>query len=63
MNALHQVVISNQLRRYSDCLDVFLKEIENDDRISENERQEISEVVSSASYKLRSLSDALHNDH
>lgn len=63
MNALHQVVISNQLRRYSDCLDVFLNEIENDDRISENERQEISEVVSSASYKLRSLSDALHNDH
>lgn len=63
MNALHQVVISNQLRRYSDCLDVFLKEIENDDRISENERQEISEVVSSASYKLRSLSDALHNDN
>lgn len=63
MNALHQVVISNQLRRYSDCLDVFLKEIENDDRISENERQEISEVVSSASYKLRSLSDALHDDH
>lgn len=63
MNALHQVVISNQLRRYSDCLDVFLKEIESDDRISENERQEISEAVSSASYKLRSLSDALHNDH
>lgn len=63
MNALHQVVISNQLRRYSDCLDVFLKEIENDDRISENERQEISEVVSSASYKLRSLSDALHDDN
>lgn len=63
MNALHQVVISNQLRRYSDCLDVFLKEIENDDRISENERQEISDVVSSASYKLRSLSDALHDDH
>lgn len=63
MNALHQVVISNQLRRYSDCLDVFLKEIENDDRISENERQEISEVVSSASYKLRSLSNALHDDN
>lgn len=63
MNALHQVVISNQLRRYSDCLDVFLREIENDDRISENERQEISEVVSSASYKLRSLSDALHDDN
>lgn len=63
MNALHQVVISNQLRRYSDCLDVFLKEIENDDRISENERQEISEAVSSASYKLKSLSDALHNNH
>lgn len=63
MNALHQVVISNQLRRYSDCLDVFLKEIDNDDRISENERQEISEAVSSASYKLRSLSDALHNDY
>lgn len=63
MNALHQVVISNQLRRYSDCLDVFLKEIEIDDRISENERLEITEAVSSASYTLRSLSDALHDDH
>lgn len=63
MNALHQAVISSQLRRYSDCLEVFLKEIENDDRISDGERQEISEAVSSASYKLKSLSDALHNNH
>ena len=63
MNALHQAVISSQLRRYSDCLEVFLKEIENDDRISEGERQKITEVVSSASYKLKSLSDALHNNH
>ena len=63
MNALHQAVISSQLRRYSDCLELFLKEIESDDRISEGERQEISEAVSSASCKLKSLSDALHNNH
>lgn len=63
MNALHQVVISSQLRRYSDCLELFLKEIENDDRISDSERQEITEVVFSASTKLKSLLDALHNNH
>lgn len=63
MNALHKAVISSQLHRYSDCLELFLKEIENDDRISDSERQEISEAVSSASCKLKSLLDALHNNH
>lgn len=63
MNALHATVLSTQCMRYAEVIEVFKEELKRDEKLSNQERDDIIPTLSHVVLTLKKLSNEIHNDH
>lgn len=63
MNKLHATVIRNQLRRYTDQLQVFREMINDDYKMTDDERSALNDALQAACSNLTSAANEIHDDN
>lgn len=63
MNALHATVLSTQCKRYAEVIEAFKEELELDEKLTDQERDDIVPTLAHVVLILNQISDEIHNSN